>query len=331
MKDTLNLYFEAVVSNKNTEADFYQRAVQESAANLVVVDHPDRADWILFTDCFSKNDFCQLLKHPVMQRFPEKSLVISESDEPIEFFPGFYTSGLKKGRLKEFISGWYYPYFREVFPHKNGGFVESNFKRYLASFTGYPSHIIRKKLSRRWQDDPDIRVSIKTDYNHFSDYKLESTLEARERYMTTMSQSHFSLCPRGRGHSSLRIFESMQAGIPPVIISDNWNAPEFLDWESFSVRIPSRDIGHLKSILEPIKENSVEMGAIAKNHWNRIFSPDKLAHSLERSLREISRTWSQYQKPSSIALRFIQIDRQIRFKSAYYRARLYNAAEYFRP
>ena len=49
------------------------------------------------------------------------------------------------------------------------------------------------------------------------------------------------ICPRGWGSSSIRLFEVMEMGRVPVIISDAWvnEAPK---WADFSVRVSEADV-----------------------------------------------------------------------------------------
>ena len=47
----------------------------------------------------------------------------------------------------------------------------------------------------------------------------------RERFRSVMGRSRFVLCPRGKGTSSIRLYEALAYGCVPVIISDDWVAP----------------------------------------------------------------------------------------------------------
>ena len=40
-----------------------------------------------------------------------------------------------------------------------------------------------------------------------------------------MSRSIFTICPRGTGHGTIRLFESLNSGSIPVIISDDYKLP----------------------------------------------------------------------------------------------------------
>ena len=63
--------------------------------------------------------------------------------------------------------------------------------------------------------------------------------EAAESHHLDLRRSSFGLVPRGHGVYSFRLTEVMLAGAVPVILSNGWVLPfsEFLDWDSFSVRL----------------------------------------------------------------------------------------------
>jgi len=62
-----------------------------------------------------------------------------------------------------------------------------------------------------------------------------------------LERSIFSLCPRGSSPSAVRFWECLSAGTIPILISDNWDLPEW-DWDSTIVRIAERDVKSLDNI-----------------------------------------------------------------------------------
>jgi len=53
-------------------------------------------------------------------------------------------------------------------------------------------------------------------------------------YWSLMARSKFVLCPRGVGRGSYRVFETLCAGRVPVIVSDDWQLPDGVDWEAIA-------------------------------------------------------------------------------------------------
>ena len=72
-----------------------------------------------------------------------------------------------------------------------------------------------------------------------------------------MSKSYFSICPSGYGPTSFRLYESIQAGIVPVYISDSHFIPfaDKVNWDDFSIIMKPREMNKLSKILEKSLEN----------------------------------------------------------------------------
>ena len=79
---------------------------------------------------------------------------------------------------------------------------------------------------------------------------LLSPGESRARYVGSIKDSAFVLCPRGGGTSTFRLFETMMLGRVPVILSDQWVPRVGPDWESFSLRVMERDVSKVPRLLE---------------------------------------------------------------------------------
>jgi hypothetical protein len=63
-----------------------------------------------------------------------------------------------------------------------------------------------------------------------------------------MRRSEFSLCPRGLGRTSFRLYEAMSVGSIPIYIWDDvewlpWQ--DELDWSEFAISVPASEVGTL--------------------------------------------------------------------------------------
>ena len=87
------------------------------------------------------------------------------------------------------------------------------------------------------------------------------------------------VCPRGVGTSTYRLFEAMEAGRAPVLLADQWVAPEGPDWSSFLLRIPEKRVVDLPEILRGHEPEAVERGAKARSAWDEWFAPDVRFHT----------------------------------------------------
>lgn len=95
-----------------------------------------------------------------------------------------------------------------------------------------------------------------------------------------MRKSAFTLCPRGAGTSTFRLFETMKAGRVPVILSDAWVPPEGPAWESFSLVVAERDVMRLPQILEAREPEAATMGGLAREQWESWFSESASFHRI---------------------------------------------------
>jgi hypothetical protein len=152
-------------------------------------------------------------------------------------------------------------------------------KDLLFSFAGRSSHRIRRQLLALRFPAGEVVVEDTTAYNHFAPMGMdpqtaEHRSKAQQRYWALAGRSKFTLCPRGAGTSSLRLFEMLAAGIAPVIISDDWLPPLGPKWEEFALFVPERELG---SLYERVKAHETEYGhrgRLARQAWEQFFAPD---------------------------------------------------------
>lgn len=137
---------------------------------------------------------------------------------------------------------------RTKVPEKLGG-PGYDQRPYLTFFAGQMHGRVRPILLSFWKDkDPDMKI-----------YEVLSKQVARVvSYNQHMKMSKYCICAMGYEVSSPRIVEAVYNDCVPVIIADNFVLPfsEVLNWETFSVTIPERDISRLKSLLTAILEKN---------------------------------------------------------------------------
>ena len=108
---------------------------------------------------------------------------------------------------------------------------------------------------------------------HFSDTHRSDGRAAFSSYAESLGRSAFVLCPRGYGPSLIRLFEAMQVGRCPVIISDNWLPPPFVDWSTCSIRVPEASIEDIPAILRKRQGEAGKLGREARRVWEQFLSP----------------------------------------------------------
>ena len=129
----------------------------------------------------------------------------------------------------------------------------------LFSLVASPTHPCRRPLFGL-QEAAD---SVIEEVRGFTFYDASSSeFEARrEHFRRTLSRSRFVLCPRGRGTSSIRLYEALSAGRVPVIISDDWVPPDGPDWSSISIRWPE---GRASGLVDTIRSHDREWEAMSR-------------------------------------------------------------------
>ena len=90
----------------------------------------------------------------------------------------------------------------------------------------------------------------------FSEATSVEMKEKEREYSETLISSQFSLCPRGTGPNTIRLWESVEFGSIPVIISDDHRLPGAANlWREAAVFVKEDSIGSIPSILRKIAKN----------------------------------------------------------------------------
>ncbi|MED6159633.1 hypothetical protein PIB30_043994 [Stylosanthes scabra] len=131
-------------------------------------------------------------------------------------------------------------------PAKNIGGNPPSQRPILAFFAGGLHGYVRPILLNHWEDkEPDMKISGPLPH-----------VKGNANYIELMKSSKFCICARGHEVNSPRVVEAIFHECVPVIIADNFIPPlfEVLNWESFAVLVPEKDIPNLRSILLSISE-----------------------------------------------------------------------------
>lgn len=247
-----------------------------------LVADPGAADIVLFVDTHQHpSDWRQraLRRHPFVRNFPDRVFVYDERDTPRDSLPGVYVSmplpAFDPQRHRAFAYPRLITDVRDV-----GGTVPD----LLFSFQGRRSGDVRDLVLAL--DHPRSVVEDTTGLDFF-DPAAGNLDGARRRYREIIGRSKFVLCPRGAGTSSLRIFEALACGRVPVILSDDWVAPQGIDWAACSVRMPERAVVSLPSRLEALESLWPEMSAAARETYADWFADEAWFHRVVEHCREL--------------------------------------------
>ena len=140
----------------------------------------------------------------------------------------------------------------------------------IASFVGSNTHPIRNKLFETYKDSKNIKIFVKG-------WSPQVGLNEFQFFIQTALKSKFCLCPRGYGLNSFRLYEAMQLGCIPVIITDDlylsWQ--DELDWKEFSILISTDQVSEIEKILLSYTDDKIrQMRNIIKNNYTKYFTLD---------------------------------------------------------
>lgn len=130
-------------------------------------------------------------------------------------------------------------------------------KKYLASFVGTLTHSVREKMVANVEKKAD--VFLMTQPHHAWTNQVSSS--AADIFVESTLQSKFCLAPRGYGRSSFRFFEAMLLDVVPVYFWDDleWLPyKDIIDYTTFAVSIPEKDIAKTYNILESVSEEKYQ-------------------------------------------------------------------------
>lgn len=272
----MKLYLTSAYSTHSCLDRLRDYAQLSSSEHHSVCPDPHEADAILFVENTQFDDllFKTLLKHPLVEKYTDKVFMYNELDRPWDALPGLYccmtTNAFNPDRHRAFA------YLHTPNPYIRDIHEQTLNKRWLYSFVGSMSHSCRRPIIRLLDDSGYVQDT--SDFNVWNSHTSE--LEIRgQSYASILGESEFVLCPRGIGSSSLRLFETMEAGRVPVIISDDWVPPSDIDW-SFAIKIEERRISSIPGYLKTMQNESEERGQAARKAWQLHYSPTTLFNTV---------------------------------------------------
>lgn len=275
-----------LVSTARSARDFYfdeyariKRCVATDAFKIhTTTDDPELADVIILFEPDDALLASDARKHPYAKRYPDKTFLFDPSDRIIPFLPGIYASVHRRQYDPTRVRSGFFPVVCDhewIRYDRHGSPPEL-----LFSFVGdIRGNRLREAIARLSHPRAVIRDTADDPAN--ADGGEDAIYERFHRdFAAMMMNSAFTLCPRGVGTSTFRLFETMKAGRVPVIVSDGWVPPEGPAWESFSLVVAERDVRRLPQILEAREPEAAAMGRLAREQWESWFSESASFHRI---------------------------------------------------
>lgn len=251
-----------------------------------VCDNPEDADVILFAEHHPPQDpyFFQVLRTDIYKKFKNKCFIYHDNPKVLPLLPGVFPSIEKRYFYPELMLPG--PYIARLCANDEITFLEEKPKpEFLFSFIGASiTHEVRKEIlqlehescflkdtsgQNSWELDPIEKQSFESEYAQVS------------------LASQFVLCPRGMGPNSYRLFETMEMGIAPVIISDEWVPIEGPLWEEFSIQVSEAEVRKIPFLLEERRHMAAEMGGKARKAWEEWFSKEVCFHHIAEACKNL--------------------------------------------
>lgn len=250
----------------------YREALRELAPRHLATSCPAAADVILYTE-HGSNKFRSwqrvLEGDAIIRDHPDKCFVYDWSDRPVPFMSGLYVNRLSRDM------DWRRMRPADYWTAIEGSAEEELLDRtcepvLLFSFRGKANSDVRKALLNMNLQGVNARVTETGRWRDYGDMRSDAD---RKVFLEEMRASWFVVCPRGLAPSTLRVYETMQLGRVPVILSDEWEPPRGVPWPDFSLRVRESNVHALPSILEGRRRDAREMGRLARHAWERWMRP----------------------------------------------------------
>lgn len=278
---------------ENSYLPRFQRLVEQDRLRAhSLVGDPEAADIILFVDARPGHGdwrFRAIRGHPLVRRYPEKTFLYNEMDQPWCVLPGLYTSmpnntfDAQRQRACGYVVRMN-PFVEDV-AHSTG---EPDL---LYSFMGRRCRPVRDRVVRLEHHRGYVQDTSEWDF-----FGGSQNVEGQQRlYAEMMGRSKFIICPRGSGSASFRLFEAMAAGRVPVILSDAWVPPQGPLWHTFAIRVRESQVLSLPQLLQENEHRYWAMASSARQAWEEWFSSSVLFHRMIESCAEImkGRRWPE--------------------------------------
>jgi hypothetical protein len=275
--------------NRAPLADLQQAAEMDRFKVHSLTADPESADLIIFAEFYGAGWYFEgVRRHPLVRRYREKCFLFCGNPFVIPFVPGVYTGVEKRWMSSRIRPGFYLGRGKNEFTTFS---PPAHDVPYLFSFMGAVRNApVRRKLATL-RHPRSFFQDTSEEFDRILQRRMGrlERLDYDRRYAEVAKASKFVLCPRGLSVSSIRLFETMRMGRAPVILADDWAAPEGPQWEKFAVRMREKDFAKIPRVLEEREAAAVEMGELARKEWEEWFSEEVLFHRLVELCLDIQR------------------------------------------
>jgi hypothetical protein len=164
-------------------------------------------------------------------------------------------------------------------PHKR---IRPKKKKYKIGYIGRNTHPIRGNLEDLLSiNNENLIINIPSDGVSKKDSK---------KFKDVLSKSIFSLCPRGFGPASFRLYESLEFGSIPIYVSDDFHLPyrDIIDWEKLCLLIKLDEINTIEKKVNDLINSGkflemINYGKFChKNYFNFEYTISNIISEVEK-------------------------------------------------
>ena len=260
-----------------------EHATLDRAGNHELTSSPDDADAIVFVENGQFDDYLYqgLLQHSLIHRYPDRVFMYNEVDKPSPVLPGLYCSIPDMAFKPEHQIA--FAYLKTPNPFVSQISQWQLERHWLYTFVGSATHRCRMDVLELGQFCDAVQDT--SEFDPWNDEELDR-LSQELKFARHLARSHYALCPRSIGTSSRRLFEAMQAGVAPVIISDHWVPTPHIDW-TFAVHVAEKDINTIPKLLESMVDQAGDRGRAARTAWESVYAPDTIFNTAAESIAHL--------------------------------------------
>ena len=156
----------------------------------------------------------------------------------------------------------------------------------------FETNICRSYMHHSFKNYLDTEETFFKDTGKWHFYHRD--LSREEEYKKVLSDTIVSLCPRGTGPSTIRLWESMATGCIPFVISDQYVMPlsTHFNWDELVISIPPWHALLSQRIVEKLK-NNIDYDLLQEksnklyNIYQKYFSNENLHMTILENIKEL--------------------------------------------
>jgi hypothetical protein len=156
-------------------------------------------------------------------------------------------------------------------------------KTIFCSFIGSLTHPCRLESVKQLREKPNVVIMT-------NPWSSNVSAENQTKFLEIMSQSRFSLAPRGYGKSSFRMYEALNMKSVPVYVYDEPWLPykEILDWSKMAVLVHVKDIPTLYETLDAISDEEIANMHAYYEKYKHLFTYDGMCEYILKKFNELN-------------------------------------------